>query len=173
LQKDPKQRLRDIGDARISLDEIISGAPLEAPSPRELSGASGWRAAFGRQAILAWSVAASLAIALAVLAWAYQRGASTPSSAPDASALRASINPPEGGNFSLGNNLGGIALSPDGKTAAFAATVNGETALWVRPLDGTDARVLPGTDGAYYPFWSPDSKFIGFFAGGKLKKVGL
>jgi serine/threonine protein kinase len=173
LQKDPKQRLRDIGDARISLDEMISGAPLEAPSPRELAGASGWRAALGRLAILAWSVAASLAIALAVLAWAYQRGASTPSSAADASALRASINPPEGGNFSLGNNLGGIALSPDGRTAAFAATVNGGTALWVRPLDGTDARVLPGTDGAYYPFWSPDSKSVAFFTTAEMRSIDL
>jgi eukaryotic-like serine/threonine-protein kinase len=173
LQKDPKQRLRDIGDARISLDEIISGAPLEAPSPRELAGASGWRAAFGRQAILAWSVAASLAIALAVLAWAYQRGPSTPSSTAGASALRASIIPPEGANFSLGNNLGGIALSPDGKTAAFVTTVNGETALWVRPLDGTDARMLPGTDGAFYPFWSPDSKSIAFFTTAELHSVDL
>jgi Tol biopolymer transport system component len=173
LQKDPKQRLRDIGDARISLDEMISGAPLEAPSPHELSGASGWRAAFGRPAILPWSVAASLAVALAVLAWAYQRAASNPAPTADASALRTSIIPPKDGSFSLGNNLGGIAISPDGKTAAFASTVNGETALWVRPLDGTDARMLPGTDGAFFPFWSPDSRSIAFFTGSELQSVDL
>ncbi len=55
LQKDPKQRLRDIGDARISLDEILSGAPLDAPTPGELAAAPGWRAALDWHAILPWA----------------------------------------------------------------------------------------------------------------------
>src|SRR5215472_14022675 len=85
--------------------------------------------------------------------------------------VRLPINPPEGGQFVFGNLIGGLALSPDGRTAAFVATVNGVTALWVRPLDGTAARLIPGTEGASYPFWSPDSKSIAFFAQGKLQRV--
>ena len=50
-------------------------------------------------------------------------------------------------------------------------TQRGKSLLWVRPLDGFEAHPLPGTDGATYPFWSPDSRFIGFFAEGRLKKV--
>ena len=72
-----------------------------------------------------------------------------------------------------GIDSGGIALSPDGRTAAYVASATGKTALWVRPLDAPSARLLPGTEGAYYPFWSPDSKFIGFFVAGKLQRVEL
>ncbi len=69
--------------------------------------------------------------------------------------------------------IGGSALSPDGRTTAFVATANGVTALWLRPLDGTVARLIPGTEGAAYPFWSPDSKSIAFFSPGKLQRVDL
>ena len=64
-------------------------------------------------------------------------------------------------------------MSPDGKTAAFIATDKGKAALWVRPLDGTSARRLAGTEDAGLPFWSPDSKSIAFFAHGKLQRVDL
>jgi Tol biopolymer transport system component len=74
--------------------------------------------------------------------------------------------------FVFGNFAGGLALSPDGRTAAYIAAVNEKTGLWVRPLDGT-ARLLAGTEGAAYPFWSPDSKAIGFFVAGKLQRVEL
>jgi eukaryotic-like serine/threonine-protein kinase len=65
-----------------------------------------------------------------------------------------------------------IAISPDGRTLAFAATdASGQSSLWVRPLSAADAQRLDQTEGALLPFWSPDSEFIGFWAGGKLKKV--
>src|SRR6185436_9584920 len=65
-----------------------------------------------------------------------------------------------------------LALSPDGRRLAFvAARKRGASQLWIRPLDGVQAQPLPGTEGASYPFWSPDSRFIAFFAGGKLKKI--
>ncbi len=65
-----------------------------------------------------------------------------------------------------------FAVSPDGLRLAFAAPDEaGACVLWVRPLDSVTARPLPGTDGVRFPFWSPDSRFLGFFAQGKLKRV--
>jgi Tol biopolymer transport system component len=65
-----------------------------------------------------------------------------------------------------------IALSPDGQTLAFAATdASGQSFLWIRPLASSEAQRIDQTEGALLPFWSPDSQFIGFWAGGKLKKV--
>ena len=67
-----------------------------------------------------------------------------------------------------------LALSPDGRHLAFvAASKHGVSQLWVRPLNGVQARRLAGTEGAAFPFWSPDSRFLGFFAGRKLKKVDI
>ena len=64
-------------------------------------------------------------------------------------------------------------MSPDGRRIAFTADVEGRRALWVRELDSLVPRVLAGTDDARFPFWSPDSRTIGFFAGGKLKKIDV
>ena len=65
-----------------------------------------------------------------------------------------------------------MALSPNGEMLAFAATdASGESSLWIRLLSSSEARKLEQTEGALLPFWSPDSQFIGFWAGGKLKKI--
>jgi eukaryotic-like serine/threonine-protein kinase len=66
-----------------------------------------------------------------------------------------------------------FAISPDGQQLVFVATSEGVSKLWLRPLNQTTARPLTGTDGAIYPFWSPDSQSIGFFAEGKLKRLDL
>ena len=66
-----------------------------------------------------------------------------------------------------------LALSPDGRHIAFVATHEGRNVLWVRPLDSLEARPLPGTEDARVPFWSPDGRFIGFFASGRLQRVSL
>jgi serine/threonine protein kinase len=66
-----------------------------------------------------------------------------------------------------------FALSPDGQRIAFVASDNGTRRLWVRALDSTSAQPLPGTEGALSPFWSPDSKSLGFFADFKLKRIDL
>lgn len=79
--------------------------------------------------------------------------------------LRLSVLPPQNSEFQ------NIAISPDGQYLAFTATSGNVTSLWIRPLESPEARVLPGTDQAAFPFWSPDSKFIAFFSVGKLKKV--
>ena len=87
--------------------------------------------------------------------------------------IRATILAPENRNF--GANFGGhFALSPDGQSMAFCTIDSaGRTTLWIRPLSTLVAKELPGTEGAIFPFWSPDGQFIGFFAGGKLKKIGV
>ncbi len=83
---------------------------------------------------------------------------------------RATILPPEKTSFTT--TEGGIALSPDGRSLAFVATdSSGNKLLWVRALQALKCQAIAGTEGASYPFWSPDSQFIGFFAGGKLKKI--
>jgi Tol biopolymer transport system component len=87
--------------------------------------------------------------------------------------LRLQIVPPEGGQFTFGLSIGGNALSPDGRTAAFVATADGKTGLWLRPLDGTVARLIPGTEGASYPFWSPSGRSLAFFAASKLLRVDV
>jgi Tol biopolymer transport system component/DNA-binding winged helix-turn-helix (wHTH) protein len=93
-------------------------------------------------------------------------------------AFRLPIELPEGGRFVYGPGPeGGLALSPDGTTAAYAVERAGTTELWIRPLDGASARPLMGTDGAAMPFWSPDNKTVAFFSssssGKKLLRVEL
>jgi eukaryotic-like serine/threonine-protein kinase len=90
---------------------------------------------------------------------------------PDERVMQFHIEPPVGGQFVFGATTGGIALSPDGKTVAYVASVDGKNALWVRPLDRAASRMLPGTEGAAFPFWSPDSRSIAFVAGNKLQRV--
>src|SRR5215203_4128120 len=70
-------------------------------------------------------------------------------------------------------NVSPPLVSPDGRSIAFAADSDGKRLIWIRPLDALDARPLAGTDGAYRPFWSPDSKFIGFLTANKMKKVDI
>jgi Tol biopolymer transport system component len=86
--------------------------------------------------------------------------------------LRLSVLPPE--KATLTGIVQAMALSPDGRRLAFVASSEGQSLLWVCPLDSLSAQALPGTEGASgasSPFWSPDNHFIGFFAGGKLKKI--
>jgi len=113
-----------------------------------------------------WRAAAALALALAALSAIHFR--ETP---PQPQAVRFQVPPPEGGAFSQPY----LSLSPDGRKLAFIATAKGggQPLLWVRALDSLEARALPGTDGggSTIPFWSPDSRFLGFWAGGKLKKI--
>jgi eukaryotic-like serine/threonine-protein kinase len=87
--------------------------------------------------------------------------------------IRAYIKPAANSNFLLaGAASSGFALSPDGLRVTYvASTPEGKPLLWVRPIDSFQAQLLAGTENAAFPFWSPDSRFIGFFADGKLKKI--
>jgi len=66
-----------------------------------------------------------------------------------------------------------FALSPDGRYIVFVASSGDSQSLWLRPLDKIEAKPIPGTDGAQFPFWSPDSQSVGFCAEGKLKRVNV
>ena len=83
------------------------------------------------------------------------------------------VMPPEKTNFNFRGLAGPPALSPDGSQVVYVANVQGQIgnrSLWLRKLNSVDARQLTGTEGGTYPFWSPDGRFIGFFADGKLRK---
>ena len=159
LQKDPKQRLRDIGDARISLEEVLSGTAegtlALAPSPRPAE--RPWRM------WLLSGIAGVLTLATALFAFLYFH-----QKAPTAQAMRFEIPVPE--KF---NAVGDVALSPDGRKLAFIGTsADGRSRLWVRSIDALDAQPLQGTeDAGGWPFWSPDSRFIVFRGGTSLKKI--
>jgi len=123
-------------------------------------------AAGPKGSILPWIVA-GVAIVLAVAAmFMYYRASNV-----ETPLYTASIEPPGGTEYMLIDG-GHMALSPDGTKLAFAALdTSGKTMLWVRSLDSEPPRKLDDTEGAEYPFWSPDSRFIGFFVPGKMKKV--
>src|SRR5207247_5559926 len=115
---------------------------------------------------LPWLVAALLAVALIgalPFVFLYLRNAP----APRPNAVRATIAPPENAHLLYFNNM---AVSPDGlRLAVVAIGANGVQSLWLRPLAACSAQPLAGTDGASFAVWSPDSRFIGFFAHGQLK----
>ncbi|MBL8291166.1 MAG: PD40 domain-containing protein [Bryobacterales bacterium] len=81
---------------------------------------------------------------------------------------RSQLLPPQGGKFDLAN---GFALSPDGRTLAFVATAAGQSGIWLHPMDGTAARLLPGTERGSLPFWSPDGRSLAYWTSGKLWRV--
>ena len=105
---------------------------------------------------------------IAAAAWMMSR---RPAPAQDLS-VRLTFSPPEDATLADLATAGPVTISPDGRRLAFVARgSDGKRLLWVRELDSTDAKPLPGTDGAAYPFWSPDSRGIGFFARGDLKRI--
>jgi serine/threonine-protein kinase len=160
LQKDPKQRLRDIGDARISLDEVIARAPEDAAS----------LAAVGRPANRRWLWAAGFAGAL-ILAGAAAFAGWTLKPAPAKPVTRAVINLPQGQRLS-GLAYRALAISPDGSQLAYVATAEGTAQqIYLRAMDSAEVRPIRGTEGAMNPFFSPDGQWLGFFADLKLKKV--
>ncbi len=113
-------------------------------------------------------IALASAVSGVAFGWFLPHGVSPLPATP----LKLSITPPTGVEFRPGVR-GGSAISPDGRTVAFVASQKGKTMLWVRSLDSLDARELPGTADALLPFWSPDSKSIGFVAGRRLRRVNL
>jgi serine/threonine protein kinase/Tol biopolymer transport system component len=146
LEKDPKKRLRDMGDI-----ELLMGQAEALPVSRG-GGLRQW----------VWIAAtAALTLTLAALSFVHFRETAPP-------ALLATIDPPEGTTV-----LQGLAISPNGRFLVMAPEVQGRRQLWLRSMDVDQLQPMPDTEDAVQPFWSPDSRNIAFFANGKLKKVTL
>ncbi|HEV8375883.1 MAG TPA: protein kinase, partial [Candidatus Polarisedimenticolia bacterium] len=161
LTKDPKQRLRDIGEARIALEETPAAAGEVTDTVP---------VAVVRRVMLPWALAALLAVALAAT-WAFRRSTAVPSDLPGVMRLKVELS--KGGALPGNVGLGAAAiLSPDGRTLAFIAGEERSRKLYVHRLDRAETMALSGTDGARGPFFSPDGHWIGFFSSRGLMKVG-
>ena len=159
LSKDPEDRWQSASDLRNELKWIADGSSqtrIAVPIAARRMGRA-WLPA-----------AAAIAIAFAALGFAAARLIHPPP--PGIPVLRASIVLPP--RMELDPQNTAIALAPDGSRLVLAAIgADGKRRLWLRALDGLDPQPLSGTDNATCPFWSPDSRMIGFFADKKLKKV--
>jgi len=162
IEKSPERRFQSANDVAFAL-EALSGITSH-PSEQTLVAVGSAPTRFKRRELLAWAVAAlGVMFALALVIYYSQRPTERPN------VIRATIPPPENAHLLYFNMM---AVSPDGLRIAFVAiNANGVTSLWLRPLGALSAQPLAGTEGASYPFWSHDGRFIGFFADGKLKKI--
>jgi serine/threonine protein kinase len=155
LAKDPEDRFQTAHDVKLQLQWIAEGGSLAGvPAPLV--------ARRKNREKLAWAVAAVAALAAALATLGYVRRAPVP---------------PLTARFDIAHSedLSSIdmpRISPDGRYIALNATDgSGKTRIWIRPLNALSAHALEGTEGTTRPFWSPDSRFVAFFAEGKLKKV--
>ena len=153
LEKNPKNRRQAAGDLRIDIDQILNGPAVDAP------------VAVRRRWDLVW-----FAVTVALVAvWAIPvfRSLSDTGRADAPPDMRLQIlTPVTPAPFQF-------ALSPDGRHLVFVASGDGRRRLWLRPLDQADAHPLEGTDEAQYPFWSPDSRSVGFFTSNRLYRSDI
>ena len=162
LEKSPDRRFQAATDIAFAL-ESLSGVATQ-PTQETVIGFKSISPArtFGRERLVWLVVCAILLVAASVLAIAFLTRTK-----PGGAAARLSLPLPE-----QTRGAGQIAVSPDGSRFVFVATTaDNKRLLWVRSLDSLTAQPLPGTDGAFAPFWSPDSRQVGYFAGSKLYKI--
>jgi serine/threonine-protein kinase len=168
MEKDRHRRLADIADARLDIEDALSSTansnatfqdPFAVPAP--------WRR------VVPWSVVAVFAVAFGLVVvfgspWRRARGAPAPLRLSADLGTDAALSAASGASAS-------VALSPDGTLLAFVAETTSDATrrLYVRHLDQLHAEVMPATEGAMSPFFSPDGQWIAFFSSGKLKKVSV
>jgi Tol biopolymer transport system component len=156
LAKDPEDRWQSARDVAAELQWVSQGGS-KVGLPAVVSGRRRVREH------VAWAACALAMVAAIGFAVAWVRRAPGPSPV-----VRFPLLTP-----AAVQNPSPPVVSPDGRNIVFAADRDGKTMIWIRPLDSLDARPLPGTEGVLRPFWSPDSRFVAFMAGGKLKKVDI
>ena len=154
LQKDQKRRLGDVGDARLELDEVDTEARVQPGASQH-----------GRRERLAWGCAVAILSLFVVTLVVRNR---RPVSAP-AEVRFDTITPAVSDPFDLSS----LAVSADGRQLLFVANADGQPHVWLHALDSSTSRPLRGTGGASFPFWSPDSRSIAFYADGVLKRLDL
>jgi eukaryotic-like serine/threonine-protein kinase len=157
LQKEPDERWQSASDVAAELRWIAEGSHSQA-----LSNASH---PARRREKLAWALVAALLLAVGAASWIALQNR-TP-----AGNYELAISAPAGGELLVGSNLGWGEIAPDGRSIVFPARTEEGRALWLRPIDRDRPVMLPGTEEGFYPFWSPDGRWIGFFDRGSLKKV--
>ena len=160
LAKEPEKRWQSAADLAGEFQWIAESGSQNATSTLVAVRTKTRELIFAAAAI----VCAFTAIFFGVLYWSH---------APDkARIVRSYIKAMPNSSFLLSGQQGGFAISPDGLRLAYVAqNAEGKVLLWVRPIDSLEALALPGTEDAAFPFWSPDSRMIGFFAAAKLKKI--
>ena len=159
----PKRRLRDIGDARIELEDALAPGVDQPPVvEREADRRRRWR----------WAVTAATLVAItAVGLWAWMTQRSGGDTRP--AVTRLTVTLPADQELDIGSQAMPLAISPDGRRLAYVADSAGRRQLFLRDLDAFEARQIAGTEGAQYPFFSPDGRAVAFFADGKLKRVSI
>jgi hypothetical protein len=166
LERDPRDRLRDIGDARHALTLssprtiAMPSVPVAEPSLQATTARSR-----GLFVPLLLGLAAGAAV-FAGLSWLRSRGV------PDPEPVRVSINPPAGVTLAVGRGSS-VAVSPDGRLLVFVGRAQNKAQLYKRPLAEFAATPIEGTEGATNPFFSPDGHWVAFFADERLKKVSM
>ncbi len=156
LEKDRKRRLDSAAAARLEIEDALTAAS----TGDDVAALHPSSASRGR---LPWIVATAAGVGMVAMATPtlrYLRQTTPPE-------MRVEITTP------ATDAPLQFALSPDGRSLVFVASGDGPQRLWLRPLDQTEARPLPGTEGGTYPFWSPDSRSIGFFAAGTLRRLDV
>ena len=160
LQKDPARRLRDIGDARLDLEEALTWTPSQAPAAAAIQPVR-------RSPLpIIGALVAGAALAAAAM-WMWRPETSAP-----APAAQFTVALPQNERISE-TDFPAIAISPDDAHIVFVASRGGRSQLYLRALATLTTRPLAGTEGALSPFFSPDGQWVAFFAGGSLKKVQL
>jgi serine/threonine protein kinase/Tol biopolymer transport system component len=165
LAKNQDDRWQSAADVKHELDWVSqSSATGAAAIPGTSKGT-------GHKSLLLLSVALAIALILAAIIASNYRRANLQLSAP---VVRATLPAPPGITvLTLSDQAGAPAVSHDGTSIVFAGLHDGRQMLFVRPLDGSATKPLPGTEGGKFPFWSPDGKSIGFFADQQLKRLDL
>jgi eukaryotic-like serine/threonine-protein kinase len=162
LARDPDDRWQSIGDVAKMLKAV---AARLGTASRESAATTPWY----RRTLVPALIAIAIAGIAAAVAW---RARPVPPAEPLVSFL---LPPPDGGAFGLTDSsvqTAQFAVSPDGRAIAFAASsADGRRRLWLRSVDNVEPRPLDHSDGASYPFWSPDGRYMAFFADGRLKKM--
>jgi len=164
LQKELRRRLHDVADARIEIEEALA-APADAePAAAAKSNRLRW------PGILVWGVASLLVAGLINMAVWKLKPSST---SPPQPVSRLVINLRPGQQLAGLESGPAVALSPDGTHLAYVARQSGNQQLYLRAMDSDEVKPIPGTEGAVNPFFSPDGQWVGFFGGGKLKKISV
>jgi eukaryotic-like serine/threonine-protein kinase len=170
IRKDPDERFQTAHDLKLQLQWIANGLTGSGTHPESLPAR---KSKITRERVL-WSLAVLLLLLAVPTTWILRKPQPMP---VRADSMRFEITAPAGMRFPAAAQGGAdAAISPDGKRVVFVAESNTpsiQSFLWIRSLDSTEPTQLPGTEGAQYPFWSPDNEAVGFFAAGKLRRVPI